>query len=145
MALVVQPSHRVAADAAIAFREVRPVGIFPEPEKNTRCALVCAFSQHDFVAWAEFSTTRSITHHDPYLPHSAGLTPLRPKPAAGPVSRMPFRAPHHSGSLHWDPCADIRADYVAGDYQFHTPVLLPAVRRVIGSNRLSLTEALCRD
>ena len=58
---------------------------------------------------------------------------------------MPFRAPHHSGSLHWDPCADLRADHVAGDHEFHTPILLPSGRGVVGSHRLSLAEALRRD
>jgi len=42
-------------------------------------------------------------------------------------------------------CADLRADYLAGDHQFHTPILLPAVRGVVGSNRLSFAKTPRRD
>src|SRR6478672_9156746 len=33
---MVQPSHRVAADGAIALRDVRPVDVFSETDKNAQ-------------------------------------------------------------------------------------------------------------
>src|ERR1035441_3554814 len=41
--------------------------------------------------------------------------------------------------------ADLRADHLAGDHDFHAPIRLSARRCVIGSHRLSLAEALRRD
>ena len=49
-----QPYHRVAADVAIALRDVRPVDVLFQPEKNAQSALVCALGQHDFVTFAEY-------------------------------------------------------------------------------------------
>jgi hypothetical protein len=48
-----KPFHRVAMDAAIAFLNVRPLGVVPQPEKDTRGALICAGSQHNFVTCPE--------------------------------------------------------------------------------------------
>ena len=39
---MVQPRHRVAADAAIALRDVRPVDVLFETDKHTQGSLVCA-------------------------------------------------------------------------------------------------------
>ena len=44
-----------------------------------------------------------------------------------------------------DRCADLRANYVAGDHYFHTPILLPALGSVVGSHWLSFSETLRRD
>jgi hypothetical protein len=48
-----EPFHRMAADAAIAFRDVRPLDILSEVEKNALGTLVGASRQHDFVACAK--------------------------------------------------------------------------------------------
>jgi hypothetical protein len=48
-----EPRQRMLADTAIALADFRPVGVFCEPEKNTRGALVCALGQHDFIAFME--------------------------------------------------------------------------------------------
>jgi len=37
--------------------------------------------------------------------------------------------------------ADLRPDNLAGDYQFHAAILLPAACRFVGGHRLSLAEA----
>src|ERR1035437_10405823 len=58
-----QPRHRVAADIAIALRNIRPVGVLSQPEENTQGTLVRAFSQHHFVAFAECRTSRSSARH----------------------------------------------------------------------------------
>src|SRR5690349_243366 len=41
--------------------------------------------------------------------------------------------------------ADHRTNYLSGDHQLHAAVLLPARGSVVGSHRLSLSEALCSD
>jgi hypothetical protein len=48
-----EPSHRVAADAAVALGDVGPSGVFPQMKKNTLGALVCAKGQNHWVAFAE--------------------------------------------------------------------------------------------
>jgi hypothetical protein len=60
---MVQPSHRVATDDAIALRNVRPVDIFSEPDKNAQSALVCAIGQDDFVAFPEYSSNPFLARH----------------------------------------------------------------------------------
>ena len=44
-----------------------------------------------------------------------------------------------------DDRADLRANHFARNHDLHPAILLPALRRVIGSHRLSLAEALRRD
>src|SRR5260370_12015609 len=58
-----EPGHRVAADGAIAFRDVRPLDVLAQPEKNARGALVCTIGQHDFVTFLECRTSRFSAHH----------------------------------------------------------------------------------
>jgi hypothetical protein len=58
-----QPNDRVAADGAIALRDVCPVHVLPQPEKNAQRALVCAIGQHDFVTFAKCRTSRSSARH----------------------------------------------------------------------------------
>jgi hypothetical protein len=62
-----EPCQGMTADAAIALRNVRPVGVLSQPEKNTRGALVWAMGQHDFVTFAEYRTSRSSAHMFVYL------------------------------------------------------------------------------
>src|ERR1035438_5612702 len=54
---------------------------------------------------------------------------------ASPVSRLPGR----------ERCSDVSANYLAGDHDFNPSILLTAGRRVVGSHRLRLAEALRRD
>src|ERR1044071_132696 len=58
-----QPSHRVAADGAIALRNVRPVDVFSEPHKNAQSTLVCAVGQHDLISFVEYSANRFLADH----------------------------------------------------------------------------------
>ena len=77
-----EPRHRVAADAAVALRDVRPVDVLSQPEKNTRSALVCAFGQHDFVSLAECRNSRMWAYHvrvTPFVRHVYHLLRLRPE------------------------------------------------------------------
>src|SRR3954453_8615523 len=46
--------------------------------------------------------------------------------------------------LQRDYLADLRADNIAGNHQFHAPILLAALRGVVGSHRLSFAETLGR-
>src|SRR6476469_9084326 len=70
---MVQPSHRVAADVAIALRDVSPVDVRLETDKNTHDSLVCAAAQHDLVTFPEDSTNRFMEHHVRNLLLSVGL------------------------------------------------------------------------
>jgi hypothetical protein len=58
-----QPYYRMAADSVIALGDVGPIGIFEEPDEYSRRALVCPFSQHDFVTFAEFRNRCSSFRH----------------------------------------------------------------------------------
>src|SRR5271169_3172785 len=64
-----QPDNRVAADSSIALRDVGPVDVLPQSEKNTGSALVCTLSQHDLVPFAESSTDRFVGNHFRVLLH----------------------------------------------------------------------------
>src|ERR1017187_5744162 len=58
-----EPCHRVAADGAIALRDVRPVDVVPQTEKNSQGALVGAIGQYDFIAFVEYRRRGLIAHH----------------------------------------------------------------------------------
>src|SRR5689334_11020013 len=57
-----EPDHRVAAGGAIAFPDVRPVGVLFEVEKNAQSALIGALRQHDFVTFPECRISRFDAH-----------------------------------------------------------------------------------
>src|SRR5579871_1562447 len=71
-----QPDHRVAADVAIAFPDIRPVGVFLQVEKNAQSALIRALSQHDFVTFTKPITGRLSARHVRVLLRSAILSPV---------------------------------------------------------------------
>jgi hypothetical protein len=48
-----EPFHRVTPDAAIALRDIRPLDILSEVQKNALGTLVGARGQHNFVAFVE--------------------------------------------------------------------------------------------
>ena len=48
-----EPCYRVTPNVAIALRDVRPVNVTSQPEKNTKGALVCARGQYHFLTLAE--------------------------------------------------------------------------------------------
>src|ERR1017187_79313 len=73
-----EPCHRMAADAAIALGDIRPVDVLFQPEKDTRSALVCALGQHDLVTFAECRTNRSGAQHV-RLPPSFGGSSTAPE------------------------------------------------------------------
>jgi hypothetical protein len=58
-----KPFHRMAADTAVTLRDVRPLGIFFQPEKDTKGPLVGAFGQYDFVTFAECGDGRFCARH----------------------------------------------------------------------------------
>src|SRR5512143_2890082 len=89
-----QPRHRMAANATIALRDVRPVAVFLETDKDTQRALISALGQHHLVAFAECSTnSRSIAHHVRTL--------LRPRGLPRPRGSWPeLRLVHEPGLLH---------------------------------------------
>src|ERR1019366_8795237 len=73
-------------------------------------------------------------------PALAGTTSRGGPPAAcRPPDRITLRLPGY------DRRADLRANYIAGDHQLHPPILLPALRGVIGSDWHGFAEALRRD
>jgi hypothetical protein len=50
----------VAADAAIALRDIRPVDVLSQMKKDAKGALVGAFGQHHFVTLTEGGASSSI-------------------------------------------------------------------------------------
>ena len=55
---------------------------------------------------------------------------------SSPIAQLPGR--------DWR-AADPGANHLAGDHDFHAPILLPSAGGVIGSHRIALSEALRRD
>jgi len=73
-----EPGHRVAANGAIALVDIRPIGVVLQPEKYTMRTLVCAFDQHDFVAFTVSGRGRSnVSHVDNLLRSPTVPRPLR--------------------------------------------------------------------
>ena len=57
----------------------------------------------------------------------------------------PGPCPGYLRLLGCDGCPDLRTDDLAGDRQFDAAILLAALRRVVGRNRLGLPQTLGRD
>jgi hypothetical protein len=53
----------MAADGAIAFSDIGPVGVFSQVQKDANCALVSALGQHNLITLAEFRMDTSSTDH----------------------------------------------------------------------------------
>src|SRR3954452_2709191 len=58
-----QPYDRVSADLAVALRNVRPVSVASQPDKDARRALIGAMGQHDFVTFAECRRSSLSARH----------------------------------------------------------------------------------
>src|SRR5207247_10518783 len=54
-----------------------PVDVLSQPEKNTKCARVCALGQHDLLIFAECRTNKFSAHHV-RVPSSFGISPTCP-------------------------------------------------------------------
>ena len=51
---MLQPCHRMAADASIALLDTSPVGVFSEYDKDTQGPLICALGQHARAEYRSF-------------------------------------------------------------------------------------------
>src|ERR1039458_5616451 len=60
-------------------------------------------------------------------------------------SSVPALSGSSSELLGCERHADLRADHFAGDHDFHSPILLPALCGVIGGHRLGFSEAFRSD
>ncbi len=54
-----EPYHRMAADATLMLKDIRPPHVLSQPEKDAKRALVCALREHDLVTIVEYRTDRS--------------------------------------------------------------------------------------
>src|SRR4051794_23980549 len=57
-----QPFHGMAADLAVALRDIGPLGVLLQMEKDAQGAWVGSEGQHDFVTFAERLIVRSPAH-----------------------------------------------------------------------------------